>query len=123
MTSESGWFNRLALAAAGILGAGGVAAAAGASHGGDRRLLGAVALIGLTHAAALLAIGLAPATGRFLRLGAVLIGAGACLFAADLAVRDLLGRALFAMSAPVGGTAMIAGWLVIAVAGVSGWRR
>ncbi|MFZ2100485.1 MAG: DUF423 domain-containing protein, partial [Oricola sp.] len=49
--------DRAALLGAGLLGIGGVAAAAGSAHvGSDPRLLGAVALICLAHAPALLAL-------------------------------------------------------------------
>lgn len=115
-------FNRLALFLAGLLGAGGVAAAAGASHAGDERVVGAIALIALVHAAVLLAFGLSSVTGVLLRAGAITIGAGACLFSADLAARHFLGRGLFPMSAPFGGTAIIAGWLLVALAGAVGRR-
>ncbi len=52
------WFSRTATAIAGILGAVGIIAAAGASHAGDERILGALSLIALTQAPALLALGL-----------------------------------------------------------------
>jgi uncharacterized membrane protein YgdD (TMEM256/DUF423 family) len=118
MQSDSGWFSRLTIFLAGILGASGVAAAAGASHSDDPRVLGALALIALSHAPALLAFGLAPVQGRLLRIGAIVIALGASLFSADLAARHFLGGGLFPMSAPFGGTAIIAGWLVIAAGGL-----
>lgn len=120
--SNSGKFNRLALFLAGVLGAGGVAAAAAASHAGDERVFGAIALIALVHAAVLLAFGLSSDTGVLLRSGALAIGTGACLFSADLAARHFLGRGLFPMSAPFGGTAIIAGWVLVALAGAIGRR-
>ena len=39
---------------------------------------------------------------------------------ADLLARDFLGSRLFPMSAPIGGTLLIAGWLAIAVSAL--WR-
>jgi uncharacterized membrane protein YgdD (TMEM256/DUF423 family) len=121
MTTD--WFSRLTICLAGILGAAGVAAAAGASHAGDARVLGALALIALSHAPALLAFGLSSVQGRLLRGGAVIIAVGACLFSADLAARHFLGGALFPMSAPFGGTAIIAGWLVVALGGLVSRNR
>ena len=123
MSTDSSWFNRLALVVAGILGAGGVAAAAGASHySGDERVLGAVALVALTHAAAFLALGLVSTTGRLLRVGALVVGAGVCLFCIDLVIRDVFQFALMPIAAPIGGIAIIAGWTLIAVAGAIGRR-
>ncbi len=122
MQANADWFSRLAIFLAGILGAAGVAAEAGASHAGDTRVLGALALIALSHAPALLAFGLSSVQGRVLRAGAIIIAVGACLFSADLAARHFLGGGLFPMSAPFGGTAIIAGWLVVAVAALFGHR-
>jgi len=109
--------DRAALFGAGLLGIGGVAAAAASAHAGsDPRLLGAVALVCLAHAPALLALGLAGRRELMLRLGALLLFAGAALFSIDIAMRAFdLGR-LFTMAAPSGGIAMMAGWLAIALA-------
>lgn len=106
---------RILVVVAGLLGAAGVAAAAASSHGDDARTLGALALIALTQAPALLAIGLSANPSPTLRIGGAVIAAGAILFCADLAARHIGGTALFPMSAPVGGTAIIAGWLVVAL--------
>ncbi|MCB1503328.1 MAG: DUF423 domain-containing protein [Bauldia sp.] len=111
------WFNRLMLVLAGLLGAGGVAAAAGSAHAGGA-LLQPLALVSLTQAPAMLAFGLASVPAAGLRVGASVIGLGALLFCADLAVRHLSGPSLFPYAAPVGGTAMIAGWALVAVAGL-----
>jgi uncharacterized membrane protein YgdD (TMEM256/DUF423 family) len=48
----------------------------------------------------------------------LILAAGALVFTADLAVRHLWGPQLFPYAAPAGGTAMIAGWLLIAIAGL-----
>jgi len=111
------WFNRLMLFFAGLLGAGGVAAAAGSAHTGGE-LLQPLALIALTQAPALLAFGLAPAASPVLRAGAFVIAAGALIFTADLAVRHLAGPHLFPYAAPAGGAAMILGWVIVAIAGL-----
>lgn len=120
--SSPNWFSRLAVAVAGLLGATGVTAAAGASHGGDSQILGSLALIALTQAPAILALGLLGG-GRFLNLATAIIGLGALLFSADLATRHFTDARLFPMSAPIGGTAMIIGWLLLIPAGLAGWRR
>jgi uncharacterized membrane protein YgdD (TMEM256/DUF423 family) len=122
MPSDVDRFSRLTIFLAGILGAAGVAAAAGASHTDDPRILGALALIALSHAPALIAFGLSSVKGKALRVGAIVIAAGACFFCADLAARHFLGSALFPMSAPFGGMAIIAGWLIVAVGGLLSTR-
>lgn len=124
MQNETNWFNRLALAIAGMLGAGGTAAAAAASHtSGDETLLGAVALFALGHAGVFLAFGLSSVGGRFLRFGALVLGAGVAVFCIDLAIRGVFDITLLAGTAPFGGMAMIAGWTLIAIAGAIGWRQ
>jgi uncharacterized membrane protein YgdD (TMEM256/DUF423 family) len=116
-------FSRLFLALAGLLGASGIAAAAMAAHAGDERILGALALVALSHASAVLALALYGGTGKIIRTATVLIGLGALVFCLDLAVRHFTGGRLFPMSAPFGGVAMIAGWLLLALAALFGVRR
>ena len=111
------WFNRLAILIAGVLGAGGVAAAAAASHAGGA-LLAPLSLVALTQAPVLLAIGLSPVTAIAPRIGALVIGIGALLFAADLGVRHLWGPSLFPYAAPIGGTSMIIGWVILGLSGL-----
>ena len=82
------------------------------------RSFGPLALVALTQAPALLAFGLVPVRGICLRAGACAIGLGAALFCADLAVRHFLGPHLFPYAAPIGGTAMIAGWIAVAIGGL-----
>ncbi|WP_367210620.1 DUF423 domain-containing protein, partial [Mesorhizobium sp.] len=45
---------------------------------------------------------------------------GLLLFSGDLLARDFLGSRLFPMSAPIGGTLLIVGWLAIAIS--AQWR-
>lgn len=111
----------LTLIAAGALGASGVAAAAASSHAGAD-LLGPYALIALTHAPALLALGLL-GHSKMLRLATLVLAAGALLFCGDLAMRYAADRALFPMSAPLGGFLMIGGWVLIIVEGLISTRR
>jgi uncharacterized membrane protein YgdD (TMEM256/DUF423 family) len=112
-------------ACAGLFGACGVAAAAGAAHlaGGDR--LNSVALILLAHAAALLGLTMRARDGSRLWLAsAAVIALGAALFSADVALLTLRGARLFPMAAPTGGTLLILGWLTAFFAGITeSWRR
>jgi uncharacterized membrane protein YgdD (TMEM256/DUF423 family) len=68
---------------------------------------------GLLAVAALWALGL---LGRGAGLAAALIGAGPLLFAGGLYLAALAGWTWLIPVVPVGGAAMIAGWLVLAVA-------
>lgn len=104
----------LLLFVSGVLGLGGVALAAAATHGGDAHFLGNASTMCLAHAPALLAlyagyrhIRTAPAAGA-------LLGLGTLLFAGDLINRHYNGSSLFPMAAPTGGIAMMAGWLMVA---------
>jgi uncharacterized membrane protein YgdD (TMEM256/DUF423 family) len=116
------WFTRLAIVIAGLLGAAGIAAAAGATHTGDTRLLGALALVALTQAPAILALTLLGRSIVF-RIATAGIALGAVVFSADIAMRHFTGSGLFPMSAPLGGILMIAGWLAVAVAGATSPRN
>lgn len=113
-------WRRVALAMAGMLGAVGVVAAAGASHGGDQRNLSAIAAIGLAHGPALLALALA-GRGRMLGMAAALLATGTVVFVADLGMREWLEHGLFPGAAPLGGVGMIGGWLAIVAAALV-WR-
>lgn len=111
------WFSRLTMLLAGLLGASGVAAAAASAHLGGA-LLPPLALVALTQAPAMLALGLLSPVAVALRIGALGIGVGALLFVGDLAVRQFWGQSVFAYAAPAGGIAMMAGWAIVAFLGV-----
>jgi uncharacterized membrane protein YgdD (TMEM256/DUF423 family) len=98
----------------GLCGVAGVALSALAAHHGGA-FIGTAASFLLFHASALLAIGLA-GTGRWLRLGGMVLAVGLVLFCGDLLARDLLGSRFFPFAAPAGGTLLIAGWLIVAIA-------
>jgi len=100
---------------AGILGGGGVALAAAATHGGDTHFLGAASTMSLAHAPALLALYAGYDRIRTAPIAAVLLGLGTLIFAGDLIARHFGGSSLFPMAAPTGGMGMIAGWVVIAL--------
>jgi uncharacterized membrane protein YgdD (TMEM256/DUF423 family) len=116
-------FTRVIVFIAALLGAAGVAAAAGATHTGDQALLGPLALIALIHAAALLALAAYAPPLRLKHCAALTLAAGAALFSADLAVRHFTAHALFPGAAPIGGTVLIVGWLILAVGALIGPRR
>ena len=106
--------ERLMLLGAGLLGFGGVAAAAAGAHvNGDARLGVSVAMICMAHAPVLLV--LSGRTGLMLRLSALLLFVGATLFSVDISMRVFDYGRLFPMAAPSGGTLMLAGWLAIAL--------
>ncbi len=111
------WLRRLFLVLAGLFGALGVATAAAASHGTDARNLAAISAIALAHAPALLVLALA-GQGRVLATAGVILSVGTLLFSSDLAVRHWTGAPLFPGAAPLGGGALILGWIVMSVAAV-----
>ncbi|WEK05478.1 MAG: DUF423 domain-containing protein [Candidatus Devosia phytovorans] len=121
MGQTDGWGRRVLLAAAGLVGAVGVASAAASSHG-DSRNLGSIAMICLAHGPALLALALA-GRGRLLRFAGWILLVGTALFAGDLAVREWLGHGLFPGAAPIGGIGLIGGWATIILAGLTGRMR
>jgi uncharacterized membrane protein YgdD (TMEM256/DUF423 family) len=119
--------TRALIVIAGLLGAAGIVLAAMGAHGAERagtelpRLATASSML-LFHAPVILAVVLLRDRGLVQRLlalvAAIGFAAGAALFAGDLAMRDLAGHALFPMAAPSGGTALIASWVVLALAGL-----
>lgn len=104
---------------AGLCGALAIAAYAGAAHGGETHL-NTIAPLLLGHAPALLILSLIVSNSRVASLGGAILVAGLALFCGDLFMRDMTGNRLFPMSAPIGGSLMILGWLVV---GVSGWFK
>ena len=118
MSTDLDWFDRLALAIAGLLGAAGVASAAAATHTGDQHLLGSLALVALTQAPALVALALHGSRQFLMRAATAFIMAGAALFALDIAAIHFLGASPVPFAAPAGGLAMIAGWLALAAAAI-----
>ena len=120
MPSET--FRRIIVVIAALIGAAGVAAAAGATHAGDQALLGPLALVALTHAPTLLALAAYQPPFRFQAHAIVIIAFGAILFCLDLAVRHFTGAPFFPHAAPIGGTALIAGWLLLALGAAVGRR-
>jgi uncharacterized membrane protein YgdD (TMEM256/DUF423 family) len=106
---------------AGLAGAAGVALAAAGAHGPALSALTPAAQFLIMHAAAALAV--AAVAMRTVHPGAFLLAAlvlliGVTLFSGDIAARTLWGQRLFPMAAPIGGSTMIIGWLVLSAAGI-----
>lgn len=111
--------SRVISLVAGLLGAAGVALAAVAAHRVNDPSLATAAPLLIMHAAAALGVvGIATRCTRPLAwtIAAALLLAGAALFAGDITLRAFTGNRLFAMAAPTGGSTMIAGWLMVAIA-------
>jgi uncharacterized membrane protein YgdD (TMEM256/DUF423 family) len=104
--------GRILVFAGGLCGAAGVALSAAAAHLGGAFVSTAASFL-LMHAPVFLAVGLIGGN-QILRIGSLVLLVGLLLFSGDLLARDFLGSRLFPMSAPIGGTLLIAGWLVIA---------
>ncbi|MDW6021366.1 DUF423 domain-containing protein [Mesorhizobium sp. BAC0120] len=110
--------DHLFVLAAGLCGAAGVGLSAAAAHGGGA-FTGTAASFLLAHAPAFLGIGLVSGS-RMLRIAGFILLIGVVLFSGDLIALDFLGTRLFPLAAPVGGTLLIAGWLLIAASALSG---
>lgn len=106
--------------AAGIMGAAGVALAAAGAHAAAGAGLESAAHLLLLHAVAVLAGAAALRQGLLWPpLATIALAAwvlGASLFATDIAMRAFAGQRLFPFAAPAGGTVLIGGWLVLAIA-------
>jgi uncharacterized membrane protein YgdD (TMEM256/DUF423 family) len=106
---------------AGLAGAAGVALAAAGAHGNDMSALTPPAYFLIMHAtaaAAILALATRAANPAGFPLAALVLLVGVTLFSGDIAVRTLLGAKLFPMAAPIGGSTMIIGWLILSAAGL-----
>lgn len=113
----------IAAALAGVFGASGVILSALGAHLSGRPLLTTAAEFLLIHAVATLALaGLAlaaPRRGVWFLCGGALFLLGSALFCGDLTFRALLNVRLFPMAAPIGGAALISGWLSTAIAALA----
>jgi uncharacterized membrane protein YgdD (TMEM256/DUF423 family) len=116
---------RILAGCAGLMGASGVILAAGAAHAGDASLLMPASTMLLFHACAVLGtVALAERGVVHSRIGLIaavgFLGAAA-LFSGDLVMRQLTGSRLFPFAAPIGGTLLIASWLVLTASAL--WPR
>jgi uncharacterized membrane protein YgdD (TMEM256/DUF423 family) len=105
--------NKGLLAAAGLSGAAGVGLAAAGTHAGQPDL-GVAANFLLFHAPALIGIALL-AGNRVATAGGWVLVAGLVLFAGDLVMLTERGASPFALAAPIGGSLLILGWLLVAL--------
>lgn len=112
--------DRLLAALAALAGGLGVAASAAAAHTSGGDTLKTAAQFLLFHAPAILVLTGFAAVGltrsALTRLAAAALLVGLLLFSGDLAMRALAGQALFPMAAPIGGTVLMAGWLLAVIA-------
>jgi uncharacterized membrane protein YgdD (TMEM256/DUF423 family) len=117
----------IALVLAAAMGAGGVILAAASAHLAAGAGLESAAYMLLFHATAILGAAVALEQRLLLRpLAGVALAAwilGGALFSGDLALRAFAGHRLFPMAAPSGGTLLIGGWVLLAIAAGLARRR
>lgn len=106
--------TRVLLFFGGLSGAAGVMLAAAAYHGGNP-VLQSAALICLADGPALIGLAILSERSRAALAAGILMIFGTALFAGDLVANSYAGFGLFRMAAPVGGTAVIASWLLAAL--------
>lgn len=119
MNTKAKWASVLVVIA-GMMGLAGVMTAAAGTHlaAGDTARIAADFL--LIHAAVILAASnsvQAGWSGTAMLMAASVLALGASVFGADLALASLGGIRPFPLAAPLGGFGMIAGWLLVMVAG------
>jgi uncharacterized membrane protein YgdD (TMEM256/DUF423 family) len=118
--------TRALVVLASLMGAAGVALAAAAAHlAHDGGGLEAASSMLLFHASATLAAALLVERGlvhgKIGALAAFGFVVAAALFAGDLSMRQFADHRLFPFAAPIGGTLLIASWLVLALS--AAWPR
>jgi uncharacterized membrane protein YgdD (TMEM256/DUF423 family) len=117
--------SRIHILFAALMGATGVSLWAMAAHraGGESLVTSAQFL--LIHACAVLGLTAcrkqALVHDRIASIASAMLILGTLLFSGDIAVRVLAGGRLFPMAAPVGGSLLILGWLMVGVSAV--WGR
>lgn len=113
-------FRRILICLAGLMGAGGVAAAAAGAHmTSDPAMTTAATFLMIGAPSVVGAVALARARGRrwsFADVSGGIIALGTLLFSGALVGRVLWNVVIFPMAAPTGGTMLIAGWLMLALA-------
>ncbi len=111
----------LILVWAGLAGATGVGLAAAAAHKVDSPALATAATMLTLHAAAsvgIFAVALRSARPKLWCAAALLMLLAASLFSGEIAFHTFTGDASLQFLAPVGGSLMIASWLLVAGAGL-----
>jgi uncharacterized membrane protein YgdD (TMEM256/DUF423 family) len=105
--------NRVFAGLGGLFGAAGIAAYAAAAHSTDGHMA-TIAPILFIHAPAFLALSILARINRAAYFGGLVLVLGLLSFIGDLASRDYAGDRLFAFAAPLGGSLLILGWVVVA---------
>ena len=113
--SIPGWHKAM-LALAALLGAAGVALGAVAAHMAGAAGLATASSFLLFHATAIFALNGAPGRRRILLASQLALLVGVILFAGTLTLHILAGIHLQPSPAPWGGTLMIIGWVLAAIA-------
>lgn len=114
MVSRANLAQRSSLLFGALFGGLGVMLAAAATHTADTLLLSNASAMALAHAPVLIAISLGWERLRTALPASIAMTIGLLLFVGDLLSRHFGGTALFPMSAPIGGIAMILSWLILA---------
>lgn len=99
-----------------LFGAGGVALHAAAAHLDNASALASAAQLLMIHGVLLVSLALHANLGIILRLGSAAIAFGTTLFSASIMLKYFKGHHLFTDAAPIGGSIMIIGWCVLAIA-------
>jgi uncharacterized membrane protein YgdD (TMEM256/DUF423 family) len=105
--------HRIFAGLGGLFGAAGIAAYAAAAHSAEGHVA-TIAPILFIHAPAFLALSILAKISRAASFGGLVLILGLVLFIGDLLSRDYAGDRLFAFAAPLGGSLLILGWLVVA---------
>jgi uncharacterized membrane protein YgdD (TMEM256/DUF423 family) len=105
--------HRIFAGLGGLFGAAGIAAYAAAAHSTEGHVA-TIAPILFIHAPAFLALSILAKISRAASFGGLVLILGLVLFIGDLLSRDYAGNRLFAFAAPLGGSLLILGWLVVA---------
>ncbi|MEK1852933.1 MAG: DUF423 domain-containing protein [Phyllobacterium sp.] len=105
--------HRIFAGLGGLFGAAGIAAYAAAAHSAEGHVA-TIAPILFIHAPAFLALSILAKISRAASFGGLVLILGLVLFIGDLLSRDYAGNRLFAFAAPLGGSLLILGWLVVA---------
>jgi len=114
---------------AGLLGASAVITGAVSAHAGlsdeARGLIDKAVQYQVWHALALLAVALFSnhITSKILTVTGSLFSLGSLLFCGTLMIKGFFGITLFPMSAPIGGTCLILGWISISLVAIKQIER
>ena len=114
--------TKLHLVIACLFGVLGIALLAAATHATGAKTTEIAGQMLLFHAPALIAVTAARKAGllqdKIARIALTVLITGIVLFAGDLALRGLAAARLFPMASPVGGFAMMAGWLGLGLSAI-----